>query len=199
MSFWDLSDGETVNASTEYEAPQGGDLSPIPDNTDVLAYIDEAKWDEKDGAKYISLRWRVAKPEAYKNRVVFQKLWVMGNNPNQKDAAKAKKQGDNAKRMLGAIDANCGGELMAVAGIPTDEDLQRCLMQKMMVIKLKVWEMESSTDGSKMSGNWICAVAGKDKEISNAPAPQTGGGGGANPNGGRDLDDEIPFAPEWRI
>ena len=35
--------------------------------------------------------------------------------------------------------------------------------------------------------------------------PQGGGGydsgpqGGGNPNSGRDLDDEIPFAPEWRV
>jgi hypothetical protein len=125
MGFWDTSDGETVKASTEYEAPSGGE--PIPDNTDVLAYIDETKWDDKDGEKYISNRWRVAKPEAYKNRVVFQKLWVLGNNPNQKDPDKRKKQGDNAKRMLAAIDANAGGELMAIEGAPTDEQLQSAL------------------------------------------------------------------------
>jgi hypothetical protein len=37
MSFWDLSDGETVKAETEYEAPQGGgNFDPIPHNTDVM-------------------------------------------------------------------------------------------------------------------------------------------------------------------
>lgn len=188
MSFWELSDNTTVSASTEYEAPSGGE--PIPDNTDVMAYPDEAKWDDKDGAEYISIRWRVAKPDAYKNRVVFQKMWVLGNNPQQKDPEKRKKQGDNAKRMLAAIDANAGGELMQVQGRPSDEDLQRCLMNKMMVVKLKLWEMEGS-NGEKMSGNWVCAVSPKSKGVSEGPVQTQSGGG--NPNAVRDLDDSIPF------
>lgn len=51
MSFWDLSDGEQVKADTEYEAPSGGE--PIPDNTDVMGYIDQIAWasDRPDGAK----------------------------------------------------------------------------------------------------------------------------------------------------
>jgi hypothetical protein len=162
MGFWYLDDGSTVEGTTEYEAPSG-DITPMPDNTDVMAYIDEIKYDDKDGAEYISARWRVAKPEAYKNRVVFQKLWVFGNNPSQKDSEKRKKQGDNAKRMLAAIDANAGGELMKVSGKPSDEDLQRCLMNKFMVVKLKVWEMEG--DNGKMAGNWICAVSPKTKGV----------------------------------
>lgn len=186
MSFWDLSTGETTKAETDYEAPSGGGV--IPDDTDVMAFVDECKWDEKDGNRYISLRWRVAKPDAYKNRVVFQKLWVMGNNPAQKDPEKRKKQGDNAKRMLAAIDANAGGELMAINGIPSDEDLQRCLMQKMMVIKLKVWEM-TGNDGSKMDGNWVCAVSPKSKGVSEvaAAAPVRSAKPAAVD------DDEIPF------
>lgn len=188
MSFWELSDNTTVSASTEYEAPSGGE--PISDNTDVMAYPDEAKWDDKDGAEYISIRWRVAKPDAYKNRVVFQKMWVLGNNPQQKDPEKRKKQGDNAKRMLAAIDANAGGELMQVQGRPSDEDLQRCLMNKMMVVKLKLWEMEGS-NGEKMSGNWVCAVSPKSKGVSEGPVQTQSGGG--NPNAVRDLDDSIPF------
>jgi hypothetical protein len=188
MSFWNLSTGETAKSETEYEAPQGGDLSPIPDNTDIMAFIDEAKWDEKDGAEYISLRWRVAKPEGFKNRVIFQKLWVMGNNPNAKDSEKAKKKGDNDKRMLAAIDANAGGELFSIEGKPSSEDIQRCLMNKMMVIKLKVWEMETNT-GEKMSGNWICAVSPKSKGVSDAPAPKAP----SAPPPPNDMDDEIPF------
>lgn len=170
MSFWSLSTGETVKPETEYEAPQGGDLSPIPDGTDVMAYIDEAKWDKKGEAEYISLRWRVAKPEVYKNRVVFHKLWVMGDNPDAKDIEKAKKQGDNAKKMLSAIDANAGGQLIKVKGIPADEDLQRCLMNKFMVIKLKVWEM-TGNNGEKMSGNWICAISSKEKGVAEVTKP----------------------------
>ena len=186
MSFWNTSDGESVTAEKEYEAPSG-DLTPIPDNTDVMAYIDEAKWDDRDGAEYITLRWRVAKPEAYKNRVIFQKLWALGNNPMAKDAEKAKKQGDTAKRMLAAIDANAGGELMAINGKPSAEDLQRCLSQKMMVIKLKVWEM-TGNQGDKMTGNWICAVSPKTKGVSEVTAPAS-----TPAKSYVNDDDEIPF------
>ena len=169
MGFWDLSTGETAAATTEYEAPQGNS-EPIPDNTDVMVYPDEAKWADKNGAEFVSMRWRVAKPEAYKNRVIFQKLWVHGNNPDQSDPEKRKKQGDNAKRMLAAIDTNAGGELMRVAGRPSDEDLQRALCNKMMVAKLKVWEMTGS-HGDKMAGNWICAVSPKSAGVSEVVKP----------------------------
>lgn len=185
MSFWDLSDGETVKSETEYEAPSGGE--PIPDNTDVMAYVDEAKWSDKDGAEYVNLRWRVAKPDGYKNRVVFQKLWVLGNNPQQKDPDKRKKQGDNAKRMLGAIDANAGGGLLTINGRPSDEDLQRELMNKMMVIKLKLWEM-TGDNGDKMSGNWICKVSPKSAGVSESHS--------SKPNvssKNQDLGEDIPF------
>ncbi len=192
MSFWDTSDGGQVKAESEYEAPSGGGV--IPDDTDVLAYPDEVKWDEKDGNRYLSFRWRVAKPETLKNRVVFQKLWVLGNNPQQKDPEKRKKQGDNAKRMLAAIDTNAGGELMAINGVPTDEQLQSALLQKMMVVKLKVWEMKGD-NGDLMQGNWIAAVSPKTKAVSEgvvakaSPKTQTSSQGGS----AAVDDDEIPF------
>lgn len=195
MSFWDLSDGGQVSASTEYEAASGGGV--IPDDTDLMAFIDEIKWDEKDGNRYISARWRSAAPAAYKNRVVFQKLWVLGNNPVQKDPAKRKKQGDNAKRMLAAIDANAGGGLMAINGIPTDEQLQSNLMNKMMVVKVKVWTMQGD-DGKPMDGNWICAISPKSKGVPevSAPSPQPKRqelDRVANGTSRYNQDDEIPF------
>ena len=190
MSFWNLSSGEAVNATGEYEAPSGG--LPIPDNTDVMEYIDEVKWDEKNGARYISARWRVAKPEGFKNRVVFQKLWVLGNNPN-KTGDKLKQDGDKAKRMLAAIDANAGGELMAVNGIPSDEDLQRCLMNKMMVIKVKTYDLKGD-DGSAVTGNWIAAISPASKGVSDTPAPaQARREPDRAANGTARYDDDIPF------
>lgn len=187
MSFWDMSDGSQAKAETEYEAPSGGGV--IPDDTDVMAYIDEIKWDDKDGNKYISARWRVTKPETLKNRVIFQKIWVLGNNPGQKDPEKRKKQGDNAKRMLAAIDTNAGGQLLAINGVPTDEQLQSALMQKMMVVKVKVWEMQG--DNGMMSGNWVAAVSPKTKAISEGVVAQATAKPAAAPK--PDMDDEIPF------
>lgn len=162
-NFWQLSDGDdaAMSKSTEYEIPGGGNLEPIPDGSSVLAMIDEAKWDQKDGARYISLRWTVIQPEAFRNRKIFQKLWVMDDDPGAKDAAKAGKKRDKARRMLAAIDANAGGRLTSVTGAPTDETLAQHLTNKPMVIKCLVWEVDDRETGEKIRGNWVAAIAPK--------------------------------------
>ena len=182
--FWGLSDGDTVQATTSYESA-GGSIDPIPDGTQVLASIDEAKWDSYNGEEYISLRFTVLQPEAYKNRKIFPKLWVLGNNPEKKDPEKRKKQGDNAKRMLAAIDTIAGGKLLAKGGKPTDTDLQSSLMGKPMVLRLGVYDMMGE-DGTRRIGNWVQQVAAKNgATVQEAPKPV------AQNNS---LDgDEIPF------
>ena len=203
MSFWDLSDGENAaaGAETEYEIP-GGNLEPIPDGSSVLALIDEAKWDERNEAEYISLRWSVLAPDEYKNRKIFQKLWVTNDDPNAKDSDKAAKKRDKARRMLAAIDANAGGKLVKQAGKPTDESLTQCLTNKPMVIKCMIWSMDDrERPGEKIEGNWIAAVAPRDKGVDVKPAkprPQAAASSGGHGGGRGDLDDDIPFAPEVR-
>jgi hypothetical protein len=168
--FWGLSDGDTVQATTSYESA-GGSIEPIPDGTQVLASIDEAKWDSRDGEEYISLRWTVLQPDTYKNRKVFQKLWVLGNNPAKTDMEQRKKQGDNAKKMLAAIDTNAGGKLLAKGGKPTDTDLQSSLMGKPMILRLGVYDMPGN-DGGRITGNWVQQVAAKSGgNVQEAPKP----------------------------
>jgi len=205
MSFWDLSDGQTAaDTSKEYEIP-GGSMEPIPNNSDVLAIIDQAKWankdkDDKNSPAYIELRWSVMAPEAVKGRKVFHKLWVTDFDPNAKDDTKAKAKRDKARRMLAAIDANAGGNLTRTGEQPTDEALTLHLSNKPMVVKLMVWSMTTS-DGTDMAGNWVSAVSPSDKplQISNEPLPKTsqapasGGGGGTYGGGSSVADDEIPF------
>jgi hypothetical protein len=205
MSFWDLSDGQTAaDTSKEYEIP-GGSMEPIPNNSDVLAIIDQAKWankdkDDKSSPAYIELRWSVMAPEAVKGRKVFHKLWVTDFDPNAKDDTKAKAKRDKARRMLAAIDANAGGNLTRTGEQPTDETLTLHLSNKPMVVKLMVWSMKGS-DGSDMAGNWVSAVSPSDKplHISNEPLPKTSqapasGGGGGTYGGGSSVDDDsIPF------
>lgn len=175
MSFWNI-DGEDLTKSEGNFEQEGGDIQPIPDGTQVLALIDEAKWDTpyQGDEEYISLRWSVMAPKEYKNRKVFQKLWVKGNNPNQQDSEKRKNQGTKAKKMLAAIDHNAGGKLMASGEAPTDDSMARSITNKPMVLKLKVWEME--IQGEKKSGNWIAAVSPRNsqgkKEEEAKPAPQ---------------------------
>ena len=189
MSFWTLSDGEKAEHKEEHESA-GGNIEPLPDNTDLVAFVDEAKWATvyQGEEQYINIRWRAMKPECYKNRVLFQKLWVLGNNPNHKDP---KKQGDNAKRMFAAIDTNTGGGMTNLTDAPTDEELQRNLLNKPMIIKTKLWEMER--DGQINSGNWVCAVSPKGSRVVEGPS-----GGAVKPvtqqkTPPTDLNDDIPF------
>jgi hypothetical protein len=195
MSFWALSDGNTaVDTPKEYEIP-GGSMEPIPNNSDVLAVVDQAKWAEKDGANYIELRWSVMAPEAVKNRKVFHKLWVTDLDPNAKDETKGKAKRDKARRMLASIDANAGGNLTRTGDAPTDETLTMHLCNVPMVIKVMVWSMRGS-DGTDMAGNWVSAVSPSDKplQISSEPLPKTSAAPAPYQGGNSDVgDDEIPF------
>ena len=203
MSFWNTSDGEDIksNATGEFDAG-GGNMGVIPSETSVLACIDEAKWDRTlQGGEFISLRWTVLAPDEYKNRKIFQKLWVTDDDPRAKDPDKKR---DKAKRMLAAIDTNAGGKLMSKPGIPSDEALTFCLTNKPMVVKVMVWEMRNPSTGEMGQGNWVGAVAPKSapqstpEEIARnqaamdkrQPQRSSGGGGGMSR---RDMDDEIPF------
>lgn len=169
------------NQGAEFEV-SGGNMEPIHDNTQLLAIIDEAMWseDKHNGGWMIELRWTVMQPELYKNRKVFQKLRIESS-----DAKKSEK----AKRMLLAIDANAGGNIARAGRKPTDTDLAVNLMNKPMVIKVMVWEMDGE-DGEKRRGNWVCAVSPRNKQQA-APAPvaPTAPPAPAPQN----FDDDIPF------
>jgi len=203
MSFWNLSDGEDVktNSTGEFDAG-GGRMEVIPDNTSVLAYIDEAKWDRtQDQDRFISLRWTILAPEEFKNRKIYQKVWVLDPKPNTK-ADKVEQTRDKAKRMLAAIDTNAGGKLMARNEMPTDEGLTTCLTQKPMVVKIMVWEMPDRATGGIAQGNWVGAVSPKTTPVStpeeiakNAAAmlPKGKSSGGGMGGGRSAMDDEIPF------
>lgn len=184
MSFWNLNEGGTAESVGEYET-KGADLEPIPAKTGCIAAIEEAKWDEYEGDRYISLKWRVAKPDAYANRVIFQKVKVFGTSQDKDPAATA----DKAKRMLAAIDTNAGGKLMKVQGEPTDQDLMSALMGRVMAIKVMVWAIEDKATGETKKGNWISAVAPSKGAQSTAPAPAPA----PEQSPADDFDDDIPF------
>lgn len=168
MGFFDLSDGKSATEG-DGTFDSGASMEPMPDNTELLAMIDEAKWDSYEGDSYISLRWSVMAPEEYKNRKVFQKVRVF-----EPDSAKA----DKAKRMLGAIDKNAGGKLAASGAEPTDELMTGALCHKPMMVKVRVWEMNDK------KGNFISSVAPRGATGAQ-PAAQ------AAPTAG--ADDDIPF------
>lgn len=180
MSFWDLSDGGKAKSETTY----AGSGEPIPDNTNVIAFAEKAEWANfyQSEDQHVNIQWRVTKPEAYKNRVIFQKLDVYGKDPRAKDP---QKKSDNAKRMLAAIDANAGGQLATVEGAPSSEDLTRYLTNKFMTLKVMKWEMDGD-DGQTRSGNWIAAVSPKGDVAEPVVQQQSQESSSVD-------DDEIPF------
>ena len=200
--FWGLSTGEETSTKTDgsFDAG-GGNLQPIPNETSVLAAIDEAKWDkDANGNRFISLRWSVLQPEEYDNRKVFQKLWVLDDEPKAKDPVKKR---DKAKLMLGAIDMNAGGKLLAKPVMPTDEAMTLHLTNKPMIIKVMVWSMRDSMTGDMARGNWVGAVSSRQTGKLSTPeeiergkaemdhAQRNSASGAAKAN--RTIDDEIPF------
>jgi hypothetical protein len=147
MSFWQTSEGKSATDTTgKFES--GGGIALIPENTTCLAMITEANIANYEGNEYINLAWTVNKPDAYKNRKVFQKVRIFD--------AETKKR-DKALNMLAAIDKNAGGKLSKSDSAPTNETLLH-LMQKPMLIKVMVWEINDKT------GNWIAAVSPRSVE-----------------------------------
>jgi hypothetical protein len=190
MGFWDMSDGNSaVTDEKEYDGG-GGNFDPIPDGSSVLAFIEKAGWAEtRDGDRYLEITWVIEKPEEFLNRKIFQKLWILDDDPNVKDADKMNKKRDKAKKMLAAIDANAGGKLGRKPGIPSNDDLALALGTRQMVIRVQVWTIKDN-DGKENSGNWIAAISPKNKELRvgerKAPAAS------APPRTAAD-DDDIPF------
>lgn len=156
MSFFKLSEGQ-LNTTGNFAV--ASDIEPMPKDTQVKACVDEVKWDEYQGERYISIRWQVLAPKQYANRKIFQKLKV-----EQSDVKKR----DKAIQMLAAIDANCGGKLMSAGIEPTDAAMQKNLLMKPMVLLLDVWTIDDK------KGNWVKAVssaAGSTAAAKPEPAP----------------------------
>lgn len=169
-NFWSTSDNDDATKTDGSFESGGGNFDPIPEGSSVLAIPDEAKWDSpRDRSEeFVSIRWSVIAPDEYKNRKVFQKLWVDDHDPNVRDHDKAVRKTDKAKRMLAAIDANAGGKLARNAKKPDDQDLATALIGKQMIIKLGVWDMDGN------SGNWVMAVSSKaNGKVEAKPASNT--------------------------
>lgn len=135
----------------DLSAVQSGEFKlgdePVPKGR-YVATCEEAKLDSWQGVSHISLKWRINRPEAHSNRVVYQKIKVF-----DADASKAA----NARNMLAAIAFNAGGKLfeaMKQAGeqSPSDASLQH-VINVPMVLEVEVWEMDGKT------GNWVSAVS----------------------------------------
>ncbi len=158
----------------------GGELEPIPAKTQVLAYIEDIKWEQYSSDEYINIQWKVLKPEEYKGRVVFQKLKV-------KDADAKKRE--RAVRMLMAIDHNAKGGLVELGVEPTTEQLVTGLGNKPMLLMLQVWEVTNERTGETKRGNWVNAVAPRSADVPEKIVPVV-----VERKAPTNLDfDEVPF------
>lgn len=197
--IWGLSDGgSAAETGTEYEIPGGGNFDALPDGSKVLAMVEDAEWKtDNDQNEFLNLKWTVLKPEEVKNRKIFQKLWIKDFDPREKDEAKAEKKRDRARRLFAAIDANAGGKLAKKGGIPDADAIMLALVNKPMVIRLGLWEMEDRQNpGQTISGNWVQAVSPKTAEVGLTEAKPSrsapSGSSQRKANAAYD-DDEIPF------
>lgn len=165
MSFWTTSDkSENLQQNNGTFDAGGGDMEPIPADTQVKAPCEEAKWDSYEGDEYINLKWTVLAPAEFKNRKIFQKVRVMDGDS---------KKADKAKRMLAAIAANAGGGLLKIEGKPTDMDLQKNLTMKPMALTLQVWEIKDDNGNVEKSGNWVQQVAPLKQQSQPETQPET--------------------------
>ena len=169
MSFWNTSDNSNAQQTGGAFETGGGDMEPIPAGTQVVAAIEEAKWDGYEGNDYISLKWRVLDGE-FKKRVIYHKLYVRGDKRDEGDSEKFKRKADKGKRMLAAIATNAGGGLLQVEEEPKDHHLMQHLLNKLMVLMLQVWELE--INGEERKGNWVSAVAPKNGAQPTAAKPK---------------------------
>lgn len=185
MSFWNTSDNANAAQSTGAFETGGGDMEPIPSNTQLEAAIEEAKWDAYAGDEYVSLKWRVLKGD-YAKRVIYQKVRVQDAN---------EQKADKHKRMLAAISQNAGGGLLKLSHKPTDMDLMQNLLNKPMAIMVQIWKIDKDRQGNPLpkeehkTGNWISAVAprGGAQSAAAKPAQQ------APQQQAQDDGDDIPF------
>ena len=199
--IWGLSDGgNAADTGTEYEVPGGGNMEPLPEGSKVLAMVEDAEWKEDaDHNEYLNLKWSVVRPDEARNRKIFQKLWIKDFDPREKDEAKAEKKRDRARRLFAAIDANAGGKLAKKGGIPDADTIMVALANKLMVLRLGLWEMEDRQNpGQVMSGNWVSMVSPKTSEIGipdAKPRAQSARAGSSQQaaNAAYADDDEIPF------
>ena len=190
--FWTLSSGEEISATDKFDLG-GGNLEPIPDGTNVLAAIEEVKWDhDRDNFEFLSIKWGVLAPEEYNKRKVFQKLWVSDHDPRAKTPETKR---DKARSMLATIDKLAGGHLKSAGGVPSDTGLQRALQGKQMILRVNVWKMKDESTGDVNTGNWVGSVSAKNGADTVQPKGgrvQSGAPAGASLK--KNVDDSVPFA-----
>lgn len=115
------------------------EFEPIPKGSEIVCFVETAAWETMMNTRvkpaqedeFIKIRYRVVGGE-YDNRVLFQKLYVLGKVEN--DADKNARSEEHAWLMLAALDQIClGGSMAKLPHDPEDEDLAKLCGKKVLV------------------------------------------------------------------
>ena len=160
MSFFKKSSGEVAKGD---KVDTTASMPLIDDNTIVTSMIEEAKWDDYNDERYLSLKWKVL-DGSFKNNVAFQK--IKPYNPKENTA-------DAAKETIYRLFLLCGAT--PPDNEPTEMELMKALCNKPLAPRYRVWDF----DGKK--GNWVDQIHKKVGDVEAPKADDTG------------VDDDIDF------
>ena len=159
MSFFSTSEGEELEATTEFEI--SGIQPLIPDGMKLLSTVTGVTIEPESqyNNEHIVIELMVTQKGKYKDYTVNHKLQVNDDKPSKRD---------KAITMLLSYDSNAKGGLAKTdkAGKPIMEVglLNRALNGTEVVAKYAVWEIEGD-DGTTRSGNWVQGISDKSNEI----------------------------------
>ena len=157
FNYWD----DEEEFTGEY-VQENNDFPVLPNDTRVTALIDKAEWLVKKNFKNegveencISLRFDIEEGE-FKGQKIFKKFFIESSNEE-----KARKDFS----MFMNIDANAGGKIKGLKRKPDEEELQRYLINKSMVIIVGIF-----TDKDGKEKNYLMGVSsGNSKKPSSKP------------------------------
>lgn len=187
FNYWEEDDEEFTG---EYVQDGGGDFPTLPHDTRVLVLIDKAEWlvkrnfkDEGKEQNCIFLRFDIEDGE-FKGQKIFKKFFIDKENSNKDQARKDYKLFMN-------IDALAGRKISALDHDPNEEELQRYLINKSMVIVVGAFTDKTT----KKEQNYLMGVSGGEKKAPSKPAstPKAAAPAKKVDNGFDDMDDDIPF------
>jgi len=181
FNYWDDEEEEFTG---EY-VQENNDFPTLPHDTRVMALIDKAEWLVKKNFKNegreencISLRFDIEEGE-FKGQKIFKKFFIESDIDEQ-----ARKDFS----MLMNIDANAGGRIKALKRKPDEEDLQKYLINKSMVIIVGAFTDKKT--GKEQ--NYLMGVSGVGKKAA-APTKTSAPTKKEAKLEFDDIDDDIPF------
>jgi len=186
--FWG---SDEIESDGNYDVG-GGDFPVIPDGTRVKALIEKVELFDEDNKKFnyktgldeecISVRFDIEEGE-FKGQKIFKNYFIESNDETEKT---------KARNMFFAMDHNAGGKIMALKRKPSEDELNRYLINKSMVIVVGMMQDKKT----KEKRNYLQGLSASKNKPSHQAAPLQSEKPvqrqQARPMS-NDMDDDIPF------